>query len=202
MGLDIRLFEADGSRSVRCRWTLLEADIEYVTAPAGRKGAARPELEKFHPLKMLPAAVIDGKPMIESAAIATYIADLAPEKNLIGKSGTWARALHDQWVSFALTQMEAWLWSSARNRFVLPEEERVPAVFKQNGEAYQRAAAVVDKALADDDFLVENRFSVTDIIVGYTVNWGRRAELNDDLPNLGRYLERLWQRPHCTLSKD
>ena len=60
---------------------------------------------------------------------------------------------------------------------------------------------MVDKALADDDFLVENRFSVTDIIVGYAVNWGRRAKLNDDLPNLGRYLERLWERPHCTLSK-
>ena len=180
----------------------MEAGIDYETAPAGRKGAARPELEKFHPLKMLPAAVFDGKPLIESAAIATYIADLAPEKNLIAKSGTWARALHDQWVNFALTQMEAWLWSTARNKFVLPEEERVPAVFKQNGEAYQRAAAVVDKALAEDDYLVENRFSVTDIIVGYTVNWGRRAELNDALPNLKRYLERLWQRPHCTLSKD
>ncbi len=200
--VDIRLFEADGSRSVRCKWTLLEAGMEYQSAPAGLKGEARGELESVHPMKMLPAAVIDGQPLIESAAIATYIADNAPEANLIAKPGTWARALHDQWVSFALTQMEAWLWSSARNRFVLPKEERVPEVFKQNAEAYQRAAAVVDKALAADDYLVENRFSVTDIIVGYTVNWGRRAELNGDLPNLGRYLERLWQRPHCTLTRD
>ena len=199
--MDIRLFEADGSRSVRCRWTLLEADIDFEPAPAGRKGSARPELEKIHPLKMLPAALFDGKPMIESAAIATYIADLAPEKNLIAMPGTWARALHDQWVSFALTQMEAWLWSTARNTFVLPEEDRVPAVFKQNSEAYQRAAAVMDQALGEDDYLVENRFSVTDIIAGYTVNWGRRANQNDDLPNLRSYLERLWQRPHCTLSK-
>lgn len=200
--MDIRLFEADGSRSVRCRWTLLEAGIDYETAPAGRNGAARPELDKVHPLKMLPAAVIDGKPLIESAAIATYIADQAPEKNLIGKPGTWARALHDQWVSFALTQMEAWLWSSARNNFVLPEDERVPAIFKQNSEAYQSAAAVVDQALSGDDYLVENRFTVTDIIVGYTVNWGRRAKFNDALPNLGRYLDRLWERPHCTLSRN
>lgn len=200
--VDIRLFEADGSRSVRCRWTLLEAGIDYESAPAGLKGAARPELGKVHPLKLLPAAVIDGKPLMESAAIATFIADQVPEKALIGKPGNWARALHDQWVTFALTEMEAWLWSSARNTFVLPEEDRVPAIFKQNSEAYQRAAAVVDSALSDDDYLVENRFTVTDIIVGYTVNWGRRAKLNDDLPNLGRYLERLWQRPHCTLSQN
>lgn len=200
--MDIRLFEAVGSRSVRCRWALLEAGLDFEPAPAGRKGAARPELEKIHPLKMLPAALFDGKPLIESAAIATYIADLAPEKNLIGKPGTWARALHGQWVSFALTQMEAWLWSSARNTFVLPKDERVPAVFKQNSEAYKSAAAVMDEALAKDDYLVENRFSVTDIIAGYTVNWGRRANLNDGLPNLGRYLERLWERPHCTLSQD
>jgi len=44
-----------------------------------------------------------------------------------------------------------------------------------------------------------NRFSVTDILVGFTLNWGKGAGLLDMSPNLQRYLERLKQRPHCTL---
>ena len=57
----------------------------------------------------------------------------------------------------------------------------------------------MDAVLADLDYLVDNRFSVTDIIVSYTVNWGELRGLLDGLHNLQSYLERLYQRPHCTL---
>ena len=39
-------------------------------------------VKQIHPLGKLPAARIDGKPLFESAAIATAIADLVPEQNL------------------------------------------------------------------------------------------------------------------------
>lgn len=44
-------------------------------------------------------------------------------------------------------------------------------------------------------------FSVTDILVSYTVNWGYDDGLIDDFPNLMAYLERLHEREHCTLAK-
>lgn len=52
----------------------------------------------------VPAVVIDGEPLFEAAAICTYLAGLVPEKGLIAPSGTRERALHLQWVSFALTE--------------------------------------------------------------------------------------------------
>jgi glutathione S-transferase len=149
----------------------------------------------------VPAAVFDGKPLFESAAICTYIADLVPEKKLIAASGTWERALHDQWVAFALSELEAFLWHSARNQFVLPEDKRLTNVFEQNAEAFSVAAVAMEQALSGQDYLVGNRFSVTDIVVGFTINWARGMRLLKPFPNLRAYVARLFERPHCTLTQ-
>ena len=195
----IKLFELGPTRSARCRWTLHEAGLEYESLGNAAEIIGSDELRKIHPLGKLPAALIDGRPLFESAAISTAIADLVPERGLVGRSGTWARALHDQWVCFALTEMEAYVWSNARNTFVLPEKERVKALFKQNNQAYIHAAKVLDRVLEDKEYLVGDRFSVTDILVGFVLNWGNGMGLLDKTPNLQKYLERLKARPHCTL---
>ncbi len=194
----ITLYEFTPTRSKRVRWTLLETGLPFESRNDPTLFGSE-ELRKIHPLGKLPAAEIDGQPLFESAAISTHIADLAPEAGLISPSGTRDRALHDQWVSFALTEMEAWLWSSALNTFVLPEEERNQSVFEQNGRFFERGAAALDAALAGKEYLVGERFSVTDIVVGYTVNWGRQQGLIKDHANLNTYLDRLIAREYCTL---
>ena len=199
--MELKLFEFAPTRSARCRWTLLEAGLDF-TAEGDSPAILQSEaLKKVHPLSKLPAMLIDGKPLFESAAICTYLADLVPDKGLIAKSGTWERALHDQWTYFGMTEMEAYLWSNARNTFVLPEEKRLPTIFEQNNEAFRRAATMLDEVLKNTDYLVANRFSVTDIIMGYTVNWARRQQLLGEFSNLQKYLGRLFERPHCTLDQ-
>ncbi len=197
----IQLYEYANTRSARCRWTLAEAGLEYESVGNTRDVFASDALRAVHPLAKLPAAVIDGRPLFESAAICTAIADLVPERGLVGRSGSWSRALHDQWVSFALTEMECWLWSTELNEFdfSLPSEQRVPAIAEPNAVLFRRSATALDAVLADVDYLVENRFTVTDIIVGFTVNWGQSDGLLGDFDHLQRYLERLRGREHCTL---
>ena len=91
------------------------------------------------------------------------------------------------------------MWSNARNTFVLPEEQRITALFEQNDKAYVHAAKVLEKVLANSDYLVGNRFSVTDILVGAILNWGNGVDLLENMPNLQKYLARLKERPGCTL---
>lgn len=196
--LDITLYEYESSRSKQVRWSLLELDLEYHSV-AGLEILHSEELEKVNPMGKVPAVTINGEPLFEAAAICTYLADLVPEKNLIAPSGTRDRALHLQWVSFALTELEAYVWSNARNTFVLPEEQRIRALFEQNKQAYRNAAKVLDKVFEECDYLVGNRFSVTDILVGFTLNWGNGIGLLEETPNLQKYLARLKERPHCTL---
>ena len=194
---EITLYEYGPSRSKQVRWTLLELGLEF-SAVEGLEILHSDELKKINPMGKVPAVVIDGEPLFEAAAICSHLADLVPEKELIAPSGTRERALHMQWVSFSLTEMEAYVWSNARNTFVLPEEQRVTALFKQNAAAYVSAARILDKILQDSDYLVGNRFSVTDILVGFVVNWGNGVKLLEQTPNLQKYLARLKERPHCT----
>lgn len=198
--MNIKLFEYPPTRSARCRWILGEVGAKYESVE-GLDVIGSDELKEIHPLGKVPAAVIDGKPLIESAVISTYIADQFPEKELVAKPGTWSRTLHDQWTCFCLSEMEAWLWSTAVNKFVLPEEKRIPVVYEQNAKLFSASAAVVDQALQENDFLVDNRFSVTDIIMGFTINWANNWELIGPFKNLQNYLDRLYERPCCMLEK-
>ena len=127
---DITLYEYGPSRSKQARWALLECGLEF-KAVGDLNILHSEELKKVNPMGKVPAMLIDGEPLFEAAAICTYPADLVPEKGLIAPSGTRERALHLQWVSFALTEMEAYLWSNARNTFVLPEEQREAFLLKE-----------------------------------------------------------------------
>lgn len=199
----IKLFELGPTRSGRARWTLLEAGLDYESIGNSVEILGSDELRKVHPLGKLPAAIIDGQPLFESAAIVTAIADLVPEKALVARPGTWSRYLHYQWVSFALSEMEAFVQSNEINSidFILPEEQRVPEIIEQNSMLYRKGAAVLDDVLGNTKYLVDDRFSVTDIFVGYTVNWGHEGGLLNDCRNLQAYLDRLMERDYCTLER-
>ena len=69
--------------------------------------------------------------------------------------------------------MECWVSSTEINSidFVLPPDQHVPAIIHQNNAMFRRSAAALDGVLSEVDYLVEGRFSVTDIIVGYTLNF-------------------------------
>lgn len=193
----MRLFGFSPTRATRPMWTLAELNIDYegVTEDVFK----HPELKKYHPLGRLPAMDIDGKGLFESAAICTYLADLNKDKGLISPSGTWGRAMHDQWVSFVLTEMEAWAWSTFRSENIVPKNERVPEMYDYNRKAYRKSSELLETALADSEYLINNRFSVTDIIVGWTCHFTTRLGYNEGFDNINAYVSRLMARPKCAL---
>jgi len=197
MDKQITLYGTGTTRSSRCRWTLLELGLDFDYVDNGSLiGTA--ELKKMQPLGKLPAIVIGGESFFESTAICTYLCDLYPEKNLIAPVGTRRRALHEQWCSFALTEIEGYLWSSLKHKSVYPAEKRVAAVLPVNTEEIIAGLTVLEDTLNMTPYLTGSSFSVTDIIVGFTVNWSRSAGHLEKFPVLSAYLERLHERELCT----
>ncbi len=199
--MSITLFEFPPTRSARVRWTLLELGISFESV-SGREVIGSPRLAEISPSGKVPAILDDGRPLFELAAICTWLADSHPEKGLIASSGTWERAQHDQWVSFCLAELEAHLWSTSRNRFLYPEEQRVAAVFEQNAKEGRRSLEVLDRHLASTPFLVAGRFTVADIIVGFTTNWARRVGWATGLEHCLAYNARLLDMASCPYPKD
>ena len=199
----IKLFEFEPTRSLKCRWILAEAGLGYESVGNKPDIIGTDELREIHPLGKLPAAVIDGKPLFESSAIVTAIADLVPEQSLVARPGTWERALHDQWTCFATSELEMWAWSTMLNTWdiFMPEDRRVPAIVEQNKGLFRRGASALERVLAETDYIMGGRFSATDIIVSYPLSLGRGVKFLDDLPKINAYLDRLYERDHCTLPR-
>ena len=200
MKRDITLYGSGTSRSSRCLWTLRELGIEfsYVDDPTL---LGTEKLKKLQPQGKLPVIVIDGESLFESSAICTYLCDLYPEKGLIGVAGSRERALHEQWCSFALTEVEGYLWSSYKHGSFYPAEKRVPAVLPTNKDEILAGLMVLESALADQTFLVGSKFSVTDIIVGFAINWSKSAGCLEGFPALSGYLARLYCRKLCAFKQ-
>ena len=201
MAPKLKLYGFGTTRSARCRWALLETGLPFDYEDNG-KLIRSDRLRAMQPLGKLPALEVDGQPMFESAAICTFVADLVPEAGLIALPGTRERALHDQWTSFVLTELEAWLWSNFKHTTSYPEEHRVAGVVEPNRREARKALEVFDDVLGKRPYLTGDKFQVTDIIASWTINWGRRMDLAADLDNVAAYLERLSQREHCTLNPD
>ena len=192
------VYQATPSRALRVSWTMAELGLDYeVRDYEAAMGSG--EMARLHPLSKMPVLMDNDRPLFESAAICTWLADSHADKGLIPAAGTWQRALHDQWVSYALTEVEAYLWHSYRNMVRLPEEERVPDILPQNAKQIESAVAGLDAALKDRAYLLGDTFQVTDIIVGFTINWAIRMKLADGQANLAAYRERLMAREHCPL---
>lgn len=198
--MTILLYEFPPTRSDRVRWTLLELGLPFESI-CGQHLFGSAELRAISPLGKLPGLVDDGRPLFESAAICTWLADSHPEKGLVAPSGSWERALHDQWVSFCLAEIEAHLWSTARNSFLYPEKDRLTDVLAQNRMEGRKSLKVLDDHLATTPYLIGGRFTVTDIVMGYVTNWARAIGWTDGLGHVPAYNARLLARPHCPLPK-
>ncbi len=192
------VYQATPSRALRVGWAMAELGLEFEERDY-ETAMESGEMSKLHPLSKMPVLVDDGRPLFESAAICTWLADSHADKGLIPAAGTWERALHDQWVSYALTEVEAYLWHSYRNMVRLPEEERVAEILPQNAAQVTAAVAGIDRKLKDQPYLLGDEFQITDIIVGFTVNWAVRMKMADGFDNLAAYRERLMAREHCPL---
>lgn len=201
MAHEITLYGVNFARSARCQWTFAELGVEFKEINDGSL-IGSDELRKVHPQAKIPAVLIDGEPLFESAAICTYLCDLHPDKGLVAASGTRERALHDQWVSFSLAEIEGYIWSNAKHTGFYPEEKRIAAVVATNNEEIRNGTNVLNDLLAKQDYILGDRFTVADIIIGWTINWARRMGQLDGLDHLKAYNARLLEREHCCLNPE
>ncbi|MCB9549308.1 MAG: glutathione S-transferase family protein [Myxococcales bacterium] len=186
------------SRSTRALWALEEAGLPYdfrrLDARAGEH--RQPDFLALNPGGKVPVLVDGDFVLSESGAIVTWVAEQVPALGLVPAAGTRARALYDQWLHFALTELEQPLWVAAKHTFVLPEKLRVPAVIPVCAKEFGRAAQVLAQGLGDRPFLLGDAFTMADLVVGHTLAWAVRQQgLPLDAPAVAAYAERLWARP-------
>jgi glutathione S-transferase len=177
------------TRSSRVLWLLEEIGAPYdLTEIRGVERRSEEHLLR-HPLGRVPALQLaDGSTMFESAAICLQLADLNPGAGLIGPVGSTQRGLEYQWVVFAVSELEGPLF-----RWIRELGEGV--VDSPAHDRFVDAAAAMQSALAERDWLVEDRFSVADVMCASVLHAASARGLLEPWPALEAYVHRGETRP-------
>jgi glutathione S-transferase len=193
--MHITLYFTPGTRAIRPRWLLEELEVKYdleIIDLFGGEGQ-KPQYRAVHPLGQVPAMRINGQLMLESGAMCHWLADHYAGVGLAPPHGDPTRIPYEQWMAYAPGSLEPPGFYALLHSRILPEDRRIPAIVPSLMKRYARAVAVVAEALAEKAYLLGDRFSAADIMVGSTLMW--LPDVLADHPNLGAYVDRLRQRP-------
>lgn len=177
-------------RPVRVAWVLEELGEPYDVTMMTREQSREAEHRARQPLGRVPVLEDDQGCLFESAAICLQLADRHSESGLVPPLGTRERALVYQWTVFAPAELEPPLIEAAL--LAQRDPERAAAARRR----FDAATAAVSDALGDREYLVGDRLTVADVLVGTALAFTERAGFADELPaNLKDYLARLAARP-------
>lgn len=154
-----------------------------------RKGEGRtPAFLKINPMGKLPALQHKGAAVTEAAAICAYLADAFPERRLAPPTNDPKRGVYYRWMFFAPSCIEPMML------------DRLGKVTRENTTAaghgdYERVMASIDQALANGPWILGDKFSAADVVMGSTLYF---ATMFGAIPKEGRirdYVDRVAARP-------
>jgi len=144
----------------------------------------------INPCGYVPALELDnGEFLYEGPAIIQYLADLAPEKNLAPKPGTFERAKLQQHLNFLTAELHKALGPLFNP--AIPDEVKGTFV-----EGYANRLGQLVDALGDKDYLLGDEYSVADAYLFVILNWHPFFDFDASAwPSLAAFQERVGARP-------
>ncbi len=177
------------NRSFRVIWMLEELGVPY------QRTDAHPHddiVSPHTPLGKLPVLLVDGRPMTDSVAIVTFLAD--HHKRFTFPAGTYERARQDGVTQQVVDEIEGLIWMSARHSFILPEELRVKEIKTSLRWEFERNIRKLSTRLKGP-FLMGEEMTVPDIIATHCLDWAQVAKFAVEDPQLLDYAARMRARP-------
>lgn len=193
-----QLYYSPSTASLAVHWMLIEigAPFELVLTDIETGANKTPDYLKLNPSGVVPTLIVDGAPVLESAAILMLLAERHADKGLAPAAGTPERAAYFQWMVYLanalLPSFRAWYY---------PHEPAGAA----NAEAAQAAARArvetvwdrVDAQLAaKGPYMLGERLSAVDFLATMLMRWSRNLPRQATAwPNIARYLARMRAMP-------
>lgn len=155
--------------------------------------------QKINPSGIVPALDAGGEIITESQAILTYVADLAPESDLIPRPGTRARARAHEWMNWISSTLHVRYRSIFRPQVYAGESEAaVHAVREHACVKLGDALTEIEARLGQQPYALGSTFSVVDAYLFVFYLWSYDERIATALPERPRYkaiAARLLDRP-------
>ena len=185
----IDLFWHPRTRAARVAWMLEETGVAYrrVFVDIANAGERDSAFLAASPLGKVPA-LRDGEVyMADSAAICLYLADRYPARGLAPPIDAPERGMYLYWMMYSPAVMEPAI--SEKVAGVKPNS------YSSGWGDFDRMIAALEKALAVGPWLLGERFSAADVMVGSSVHFLSIFQLLPDSAVLKGYMERCLARP-------
>ena len=188
---DLTLYHIAPSRSSVALWMLEEIGEPYdIHLLSMKKGTNRePAYLAVNPMGKVPALRHRDVVITECAAVCTYLADAFPKAGLNIPLDDPQRGPYLKWLFFAPGVLESAIMDRA---------------FPRAGEA-QRAALgygdfdttmdVLAKAVTPGPFLMGDKFTAADVVIGSTLRWGTLFKMIPERKEFADYVARCVDRP-------
>jgi glutathione S-transferase len=192
----MKLYWAPRTRSLRALWVLEEAGIPYertrIDLATGEQKSA--DYRAINPMAKVPALTDGSVAVAESGAICAYVAEVYPEAGLAPPVGDPARARYLRWLFFSPGCVEQAFLAKSANVSVRPEA----AGFGD----FDRVFGVLEAAVATGPWLLGERFSAADVMIGLDLHFGIDIfKLVPSRPALRAYVDRCLARPALQRAK-
>lgn len=178
------------SRGQIARWALHEAGAEYDQVLVDWK-AKSAEFLAANPMGKVPTIIHhaeDGDRIVtEAAAICLYLAEMHPEAGLLPNDAEMAD--YYRWTFFASGPVEQAITSRSLRFEPSPEQE--PMAGWGN---FDRTMSALESHLDNVTWVCGDRFTMADVYVGSTVDWGLNFGIMPPRPAFAAYAERIQKR--------
>lgn len=175
----------------------IAAPYELIPVDLSQDGSRTAEFLKINPLGQIPVLVLpDGTMMTESAAMLVYLADSAPQADLLPPAGETARGRALRWLFLLAANLY-----EADLRYYYPERyaggPAAAADVRAAARAHmRRTLALAEAALDPGPFLLGERYSVVDPYLSMVAGWyPDQAELASQFPRISRHRDAVRARP-------
>ena len=193
--MTLTLYSCPETRSMRSLWLLNELNVpfELVSMPFDHKYLRAPEYLAIHPLGRIPALVDDDITIFESGAICEYLCEKLGSP-LYRPIGHPERPLWLQWIHYAETLLVHGPNLVQQYVFV-SEADRSPVVINLESRRIGKGLDMLDKILANHDYILPSGFSAADTSLGFSIYFITAFVEFDMHPHVQAYLDRIWARP-------
>lgn len=194
---DLNNYPGVGTRAGWSAFLLEELGVEWKRQRLdwAAKENRSPDYLAVHPHGLVPA-IRDGEVTVfESGAIGLYLADRFRDKGLAPEPGTPGRGRYYQWMVYAVATVEPALAAFFVAAVRTPAEQRDEKAIAAGAERCRVVAEVLNKALDPGPFLLGERFSACDCLIGSMMVWADAMGRLSDHPRLQAYAAAIKSRP-------
>jgi len=178
------------TRTFRVLWMMEELGLEYKHLPYLPRSK---EILAVNPTGKVPALIVEGQTILDSAAIIQFLAD--KHGALTYAAGTIKRGQQDSFTQFVNDELDAPLWCAARNSFILPENKRVPQIKDTLKWEFARSLEILQQRMGDNEFVMGDKITVPDIILTHCGIWAQVAKFDIPEGPFHAYFKRMIKRP-------